>query len=652
MFLRMFKKLVLFGLLFAFASNVLCMESAPSAGASEDERIYGQLKNMLSFKAFFGAIDVSVRSQKARNPLFNPNYKGQLLLDAVALNDPEAIECLLRNGVNINDREVETGRTALYYAAENCCNNVIDCLLDNGAWLNAGTCDGITPLAAAVAVKNFPVIKKLVERGALINLPNNIGSTALHYAVISGDLDITKFLIENGGCVHVGNPKNHQATPIYLAVGGFRAHEGGPLTGMPNLDMARLLISHGAEITQETLRDFKKFHKNRLAQKVKLFTDMEQLINRTMKGECVEAQTVVSFDAGIDYWLAELGDIGPTKKPATLKRKQQQRKPSAVSASRPDAVSMVAQCVSGQAVVSADAPFTVEVDDAGPEACVTVKMQKKPGVVGQSGSAVASMLASGGGSSVLDTCCEVGGSTGAASGVLEGAALLDVAVDLRERLAFSPGSSIDFYFEAGSGTGVAFDATARRRLSLLCSMDADEEARFLQLYEKTPSTAGGLCLLDPRVQGCCCAHIRTRAEPLTSDVIDHTFSIGLMLKALVNGSAYLSRDLTNPRAKECLLIVAPITRTLSGSLLPCPLTKKRFLTICFGIGRDSKVEHCYHFCAQASHPSEVLTDAGRRKYSLRPVKVTAKIKALNVARNHYRLKLKLATEASTGGAGA
>lgn len=77
--------------------------------------------------------------------------------------------------------------TPLCVAAGNGHVNVLSCLVENGADVNARTDEDSTPLMEASGDGHIDVVTFLVEHGANIDLQDKNGNTALHYAAVYDD---------------------------------------------------------------------------------------------------------------------------------------------------------------------------------------------------------------------------------------------------------------------------------------------------------------------------------------------------------------------------------------------------------------------------------------------------------------------------------
>ncbi len=145
---------------------------------------------------------------------------------AVFAGDIDKVRSFIESGVSVDAKD-RTGFTPLHWAARTGHTDIAECLIANGANVNAG--DDSTPLQEAASYSK-EMVELLVAKGADINAGP---WTALHGAVDEGLKDIVELLIQKGADVNARDSKGRK--PLHLAA-WYR----------PN--MVELLVSKGADI--------------------------------------------------------------------------------------------------------------------------------------------------------------------------------------------------------------------------------------------------------------------------------------------------------------------------------------------------------------------------------------------------------------------
>lgn len=106
------------------------------------------------------------------------------LFIAIEKGDVNVIETLLNNGGKVNARNID-GLSPIYIAAQNSHAEIIKCLVDKGADIDAELCAAVNKGATNIA-------KTLLENGADINAANTQGQKALDIAKQNNNNDIVK----------------------------------------------------------------------------------------------------------------------------------------------------------------------------------------------------------------------------------------------------------------------------------------------------------------------------------------------------------------------------------------------------------------------------------------------------------------------------
>ena len=114
-------------------------------------------------------IDLNLLNVLGESPLMLAALKGEL----------ELATQMVKNGADVN----KTGWTPLHYAASNSQVSVVKLLLENYAYIDAGSPNGTTPLMMASMYGSPEAVKLLLDEGADPMLKNQLGLTALQFAL-------------------------------------------------------------------------------------------------------------------------------------------------------------------------------------------------------------------------------------------------------------------------------------------------------------------------------------------------------------------------------------------------------------------------------------------------------------------------------------
>ena len=119
---------------------------------------------------------------KGANLNTSRNDKRTPLMEASSKNDEKQVTWLIEHGADVNLQD-EDGDTALHFAcnSDHASLEILSCLIENGASINACTDCKITPLMMAVQNCHKYVVSYLIEHGANVDLQDEDGDTALHY---------------------------------------------------------------------------------------------------------------------------------------------------------------------------------------------------------------------------------------------------------------------------------------------------------------------------------------------------------------------------------------------------------------------------------------------------------------------------------------
>ncbi|AGJ98851.1 Ankyrin repeat domain protein [Wolbachia endosymbiont of Drosophila simulans wNo] len=132
------------------------------------------------------------------------NTSAQTLLHyAIGLKHTEIAKYLIDHDVDIDARDISSGKSPLHFAMHMKNMEVVKYLIEYNADIDVQDSYGLTPLHLAVDLGNKKMIEQLVEKGANINAQDNDGWTPLVHAVRHGKLDTIEYLIKNKADVDV-----------------------------------------------------------------------------------------------------------------------------------------------------------------------------------------------------------------------------------------------------------------------------------------------------------------------------------------------------------------------------------------------------------------------------------------------------------------
>ncbi|CAH3109017.1 unnamed protein product, partial [Porites lobata] len=166
------------------------------------------------------------------------------LMIAAHCKNLNAVEFLLKHGAIVDLRD-KLNKSSLHYGVERASRSsdtsfdVVSCLLNHGADINAPMNGKYTLLMSASSFQQVGLVNFLLEQGANVLLKDKDGNTALHFACgiwnsASCACDVLNCLTENGADINA--IRNDNCTPLMLASsGGY-------------VDQITFLIKHGANV--------------------------------------------------------------------------------------------------------------------------------------------------------------------------------------------------------------------------------------------------------------------------------------------------------------------------------------------------------------------------------------------------------------------
>nr|XP_048303911.1 ankyrin repeat domain-containing protein 29 isoform X1 [Myodes glareolus] len=128
---------------------------------------------------------------------------------------------------------LQSGTTALFFAAQQGHNDVVRFLFGFGASTECRTKDGGTALLAASQYGHMPVVETLLKHGANIHDQLYDGATALFLAAQGGYLDVIRLLLSSGA--KVNQPRQDGTAPLWIA------------SQMGHSEVVRVMLLRGAD---------------------------------------------------------------------------------------------------------------------------------------------------------------------------------------------------------------------------------------------------------------------------------------------------------------------------------------------------------------------------------------------------------------------
>jgi TonB family protein len=202
--------------------------------------------------------DVNARDDEGKTPLF----------PAIMFGNLELAELLITNGADVNARST-SGFTSMHFAAFGGDKKAIVLLIKYGADQNIKEQRGNTPLDIALSENNTELAEFLRSRGSTSGAADSI-----HVAAELGNIEAVKLLLDAG--VDINEKDIDGWTPLLYAVGRdkiiveFLIANGAdvgpiqngltPLSRANNIEIAKLLISNGADVNASDDRKSTPLH--------------------------------------------------------------------------------------------------------------------------------------------------------------------------------------------------------------------------------------------------------------------------------------------------------------------------------------------------------------------------------------------------------
>ncbi len=160
----------------------------------------------------------------------------ELVLAAQQGNVVKVKELLAVPGVNVNQVDGDTGRTALHWAARENRGEIVAILIEAKADVNVQDRTGKGPLTLAAETGSVDATQKLVDAGASLTARDSIGGTPLTWGCGLGSAETVKILLAKGADATVVDVNG--LTPLIWAAGiGKPETVAVLLEKYPNLDL-------------------------------------------------------------------------------------------------------------------------------------------------------------------------------------------------------------------------------------------------------------------------------------------------------------------------------------------------------------------------------------------------------------------------------
>lgn len=156
------------------------------------------------------------------------------IMNALYHRQTDVVNELLASGVELNVHEAAaTGQT----------ERLRELIAADASLVNAHADDGFTPLGLAIFFGHPETVNALIEAGADVNLASreSMKVTPLASASAAGQLEIARTLIAHGA--NVNARATGDFTPLHEAAASGR------------MEFAKLLLDHGADVNAKTSED-------------------------------------------------------------------------------------------------------------------------------------------------------------------------------------------------------------------------------------------------------------------------------------------------------------------------------------------------------------------------------------------------------------
>jgi ankyrin repeat protein len=190
------------------------------------------------------------------------------LMTAARTGDVATIEALLEAGADVNAKERWKGQTALMWAAAENNAGAVTALVAAGADIDARSNGGeFTPLLFAVRGGAIDATRALLDAGADVNSALADGTSSLVLAVTNAHYELAALLLDRGADANAaaqGWTALHQIAWSRRWNMGFNLPGPVPTGNLDSLELARRLVTHGADVNARQTKEPTDGNRNKL----------------------------------------------------------------------------------------------------------------------------------------------------------------------------------------------------------------------------------------------------------------------------------------------------------------------------------------------------------------------------------------------------
>lgn len=165
----------------------------------EEQEFLKTVKKVVGYDSKLRDLQDFFKSYEGNINVKDSSFGNTALIISLDYDADEVMRCLIENGADVNLSN-NSGDTPLNIAAAKNRQDIVDYLLENGAEINlADAVSGDTPLIVVVRGGFEEMISNLITKGADINQANKLGQTPLMIAVQQADDRVIDILLSEKG---------------------------------------------------------------------------------------------------------------------------------------------------------------------------------------------------------------------------------------------------------------------------------------------------------------------------------------------------------------------------------------------------------------------------------------------------------------------